>query len=55
MQRSPLERYRAELERPGFVHDPAQERAELALQHLWETLVDRPGPGPLEIASRFSR
>jgi cell division protein ZapE len=47
MQRSPLERYRAELERPGFVHDPAQERAVLALQHLWEALVDRPGPGPL--------
>lgn len=47
MQRSPLERYRAELERPGFVHDPAQERAVLALQRLWESLVDRPGPGPL--------
>ena len=34
----PLERYRSELQRPGFVHDPEQERAVVALQALYEEL-----------------
>ncbi len=45
MQISPLERYRAELERPGFAFDPAQERAIFELQRLWESLVTRSEPG----------
>lgn len=47
MLTGPLERYRAELERPGFAYDPSQERAVLALQQLWECLVHRPEPGAI--------
>ena len=47
MPRGPLERYRAELGRPGFAYDPAQERAVLEFQKLWESLCSRAAPGPL--------
>ncbi|MFM7275667.1 MAG: cell division protein ZapE [Gammaproteobacteria bacterium] len=47
MQGGPVERYRAELARPGFVHDPAQEMAVGELQRLHEELLSRPEPGPL--------
>jgi cell division protein ZapE len=35
----PVERYRAELDRPGFLHDPAQERAVAELQRVYEELA----------------
>ncbi len=35
----PLERYRAELQRSGFVHDPAQERAAIELQRVYDDLL----------------
>lgn len=35
----PVERYRAELQRPGFVHDPAQERAAIELQRVYAELL----------------
>ena len=41
----PAERYRAELRRPGFVHDPAQERAVGELQRVYEELTGRPARG----------
>jgi len=36
---SPLERYRIDLQQPGFVHDPAQQEAVEHLQRLYEQLV----------------
>ena len=36
---SPLERYKADLQRPDFFHDPAQEKAVRHLQRLFEELV----------------
>lgn len=36
---SPLERYKRDLQRPDFRHDPAQEIAVNHLQHLYEQLV----------------
>ena len=47
MLTGPLERYRAELERPGFVHDLAQEKAVLELQDLWGRLAERKEPSAL--------
>jgi cell division protein ZapE len=41
----PVERYRAELVRPGFVHDPAQELAVEELQRVYEELTARPARG----------
>ena len=43
----PLQRYQAELERPGFVHDPAQELAAAELQRLFDALRAAPEPGGL--------
>lgn len=37
---SPLERYKRDLQRPDFRHDPAQEVAVKHLQHLYEQLVE---------------
>ena len=39
MSLSPLERYKRDLQRPDFRHDPAQEIAVNHLQHLYEQLV----------------
>ena len=39
-QLSPLQRYRQDLKNPGFSHDPAQEQAVLALQHLYDELLN---------------
>ncbi|GED22175.1 cell division protein ZapE [Halomonas halmophila] len=39
---SPLARYRADLEREGFAHDPAQERAVEHLQRLHDDLLATP-------------
>ncbi|MFA5632115.1 MAG: cell division protein ZapE [Porticoccaceae bacterium] len=36
---TPLERYRRDLKTPGFVHDPAQEKAVMELQRLYDDLV----------------
>ncbi|MFN3579391.1 MAG: cell division protein ZapE [Pseudomonas sp.] len=36
---TPLDRYKADLKRPDFLHDPAQERAVLHLQRLFDELV----------------
>lgn len=38
---SPLSRYQADLQRPGFSHDPAQQLAVEALQRLFEQLLER--------------
>lgn len=39
---SPLQRYRADLEKPNFQHDPAQARAVDALQRVYHELVNTP-------------
>ncbi|MEH6492096.1 cell division protein ZapE [Halopseudomonas sp.] len=36
---SPLERYKADLQRPDFFHDPAQEKAVRHLQRLFDELI----------------
>ncbi|GGE34131.1 cell division protein ZapE [Halopseudomonas oceani] len=40
---SPLERYKADLQRPDFFHDPAQERAVQHLQRLFDDLIRSEG------------
>jgi cell division protein ZapE len=47
MSAGPLQRYQAELRRPGFVHDPAQELAAAELQRLHDALRAAPAPGAL--------
>ncbi len=42
----PYERYRLDLEREGFQHDPAQERAVLHLQKVYDQLMARPESAP---------
>lgn len=42
----PYERYRLDLEREGFQHDPAQERAILHLQKIYDQLMAQPAPAP---------
>ncbi len=45
---TPLERYQADLKRPDFFHDPAQENAVRHLQRLYDDLVaDDRGKGGL--------
>ncbi len=46
---TPLQRYQADLQRPDFFHDPAQEKAVRHLQRLYDDLVaaDQSGPGLL--------
>jgi cell division protein ZapE len=56
MHHGPLERYRAELRRPGFVHDPAQERAMGELQRVHDALAAAREPGLLRrIVARLRR
>ncbi|MGM0702666.1 MAG: cell division protein ZapE [Pseudomonadota bacterium] len=43
---TPLECYRADLEREDFQYDPAQERAVAHLQRLYDELVASPRPAP---------
>ncbi|MBL8247675.1 MAG: cell division protein ZapE, partial [Candidatus Competibacter sp.] len=40
----PYQRYRQDLEREGFQHDPAQERAVQYLQNIYDRLMARPEP-----------
>ncbi|MDX9874864.1 MAG: cell division protein ZapE [Spongiibacteraceae bacterium] len=40
---TPLARYQAELQKPGFTHDPAQEAAVRHLQRVYDELVTREG------------
>ncbi|TVR63460.1 MAG: AFG1 family ATPase [Candidatus Competibacteraceae bacterium] len=40
----PYERYRQDLQREGFRHDPAQERAILHLQQIYDQLMAQPEP-----------
>jgi cell division protein ZapE len=42
----PYERYRNDLQREGFFHDPAQERAILSLQRIYDELLGQPAPPP---------
>lgn len=42
----PYERYRRDLEREGFQHDPAQERAVLHLQRVYDELMAQPEQAP---------
>ncbi len=52
----PVERYRAELQRPGFVHDPAQECAVHELQRVHDELTAAPEAGLLRrLAVRLGR
>ncbi|MCB1769405.1 MAG: cell division protein ZapE, partial [Candidatus Competibacteraceae bacterium] len=44
----PYERYRLDLEREGFQHDPAQERAILHLQKIYDQLMAQPEPAPIK-------
>ena len=41
---TPLERYQADLKRPGFFYDAAQENAVKHLQRLYDDLVSTPAP-----------
>lgn len=45
---NPWQRYQADLERPGFSHDPAQERAVQHLQAIYEALQRQPQPNALQ-------
>ncbi len=40
---TPLERYQADLKRPDFFHDPAQENAVRHLQRLYDDIL-KAGP-----------
>jgi len=42
----PYERYRQDLQREGFQHDPAQERAVRHLQSIYDQLMAQPEPAP---------
>ncbi len=42
----PYERYRNDLQREGFQHDPAQERAIQRLQRIYDELLRAPAPPP---------
>lgn len=42
----PYARYRQDLQQEGFVHDPAQERAILHLQRVYDELLAAPSPPP---------
>jgi len=42
----PYERYRNDLQREGFYHDPAQKRAILSLQRIYDELLGQPAPPP---------
>lgn len=57
-QSSPLEKYREDLNREGFSHDPAQEEAVQHLQNLFEALVaaaDSASESRVTLLNRFSR
>ena len=43
----PYERYRQDLQREGFQHDPAQERAVQSLQKIYDRLMAQPEPAPV--------
>lgn len=43
----PYERYRQDLQREGFQHDPAQERAVQSLQKIYDRLMAQPEPTPV--------
>jgi len=44
---TPWERYQADLQRPEFAHDPAQEMAMRHLQDLYDALLNQPQPSTL--------
>ena len=51
----PYERYRRDLQREGFQHDPAQERAILYLQKIYEQLLAQPEPVVAQKPGLFTR
>ena len=51
----PYERYRRDLQREGFQHDPAQERAILYLQKIYEQLMAQPEPAVIKKPGLFTR
>ncbi|HRD66754.1 MAG TPA: cell division protein ZapE [Candidatus Competibacter sp.] len=51
----PYERYRRDLQREGFRHDPAQERAIQHLQSIYDQLMARPEPAPSKKSGLFAR
>lgn len=48
----PYERYRNDLQREGFQHDPAQERAIQRLQRIYAELLATPAPAPKPPAAK---
>ena len=51
----PYERYRRDLQREGFQHDPAQERAVQHLQRIYDQLMAQPEPVPSRKIGLFAR
>ena len=51
----PYERYRHDLQREGFQHDPAQERAVLYLQKVYDQLMAQPEPAAAKKPGLFAR
>ena len=51
----PYERYRRDLQREGFQHDPAQERAVLYLQKIYDQLMAQPEPASAKKPGLFAR
>ena len=45
---TPWQRYQADLKRPDFSYDPAQERAVQHLQAIYEALLEQPRPNRLQ-------
>ncbi|MYL22750.1 cell division protein ZapE [Halomonas alkaliantarctica] len=50
--KTPMERYRADLERDGFEYDPAQKAAVEHLQRLYDDLVSTPTTQPKKVAAK---
>ena len=51
----PYERYRKDLKREDFHHDPAQEQAIRRLQRLYDALLAEPAPAPKKKAGLLAR
>ena len=51
----PYERYRRDLQREGFQHDPAQEKAVQYLQKVYDRLMAQPEPVPSKKTGLFAR
>ncbi|MEJ6655128.1 MAG: cell division protein ZapE [Pseudomonas sp.] len=50
---TPLERYQADLKRPDFFHDPAQENAVKHLQRLYDNILEAGPPRSVGLLGKF--